>query len=479
MKIKLLGAFLAGAICVLGFAPFSLWFLPFLMAAFVFFHGQQKFFWGFSFGCGFFLFGVSWIFNSLAQFGGMPIILAGIATLLFCAVLALFYGIAFCFIKKIPQNIFGAFLFATIFTLFDYLRGNLFGGFPWLIFGYSQVNNVFLQSFLPLFGIYFLSFLCFLIGAFLALSFIKKKIFYVIPIVFVFILGFLLSFVEWTKPKESPVSVLLVQNNISLEEKFNSHLLNRFILNNLKTIDENPTDLIVFPETEIPRVWAELPSVIKNEFKIRAQNRHIVMGILEQTPNGYLNSALHLNADKETFYHKRHLVPFGEFVPPFFGWIMQKLEVPLGNFSKSEKPAESFQIGGHRAATNICYEDAFGAELKTAENADFLINISNTIWFGKSLAQSQHLEIAQARAMEYQKPFLKVTNSGITAIILNNGKIEKRLPEFEPGILKGKITPREGKTFYNIFGDWSIVIFCFFIILYNIFAAKKFRNILQ
>lgn len=479
MKIKVLkfsAAFLAGALCVLGFAPFSLWLLPFLGAAFLFLHGKQGFFFSFLFGAGFFLFGVSWVFNSLKQFGGMPIILAGIATLLFCLTLALFYGIALFLFRRF--NYFNApFLFAAILTLLDYLRGNLFGGFPWLIFGYAQVNNIFLKYFLPFFGVYFLSFLTFFIGALLALSVIKKSVLYLTPIVFILVIGFSLQFIEWTKEKETPLSVLLIQNNISLEEKFNPNLFYHLIGNNLKTIDENPADLIIFPETELPRLWATLPDFIKKEFKNRAQNRHIVMGILGKNEKGYLNSAVHLNQHLESFYHKRHLVPFGEFVPPFFEWIMQKLNVPLGNFSTPEKENELFKINHHFASVNICYEDAFGAELKTAQNADFLMNLSNTIWFGKSLAQAQHLEIAKARAIENQKPFLKATNSGITAIILHNGKIKKQLPEFKKDILKGEIIPREGKTFYSIAGDFPILIFCFLIVIFHgqrrIFSKKS------
>lgn len=287
------------------------------------------------------------------------------------------------------------------------------------------------------------------------------------PIIIIFALGFSLNFIEWTKEKETPLSILLIQNNISLEEKFNNNLLYHFIAHNLKIIDENSADLIVLPETEIPRLWATLPEFIKTEFKKRAQHSHIVMGVLGKNEKGYLNSAVHLNAENENFYHKRHLVPFGEFVPPFFAWIMQQLNVPLGNFAEPESPAALFKINGNFAAANICYEDAFGAELKAAKNADFLINLSNTIWFGKSFAQAQHLEIAQARALENQKPFLKATNSGITAIILNNGEVLNRLPEFESGILKGEITPRAGKTFYSMFGDLPILIICFLIVIFH------------
>ncbi len=482
--------FLLGAFTVLGFAPFSFYYVPFFTLSILFylafFHGQRPFFSGFFFGLGLFSFGVAWIFNSLKEFGNMPVWGALCLTVLFCVCLSLFYAFPFFIFQKLKsKNIFfSALLFSALFTLFDYLRGNFTFGFPWLVLGYSQTQNPFLNAYFPLFGVYFLHFLCFLIASLIIVIFNKKSFFYILPLFIIFILNFTFSFLSWSIPYEKPLNVVLVQNMVSLKDKFNPYFFQKHIENNFNIIENNNADLFIFAETEIPYFWNELPEFLKEDLHRLSykKNAHFIFGTLTQSADSqnYFNSAVNIGLNNETFYQKRHLVPFGEFVPYFFETIMQTINVPLSRFKIPRETQKNFKIKEYDSALNICYEDAFGRELKeNAQNANFLINISNTIWFGKSLAQAQHLEMAQARALEFQKPVLKSTNSGITAIIDYNGKIVSQLPEFEKGILKGKLIPRKGKTLYGVYADFPVLMTCFLILFFSLFSTVNKRFFLK
>jgi apolipoprotein N-acyltransferase len=157
-------------------------------------------------------------------------------------------------------------------------------------------------------------------------------------------------------------------------------------------------------------------------------------------------------------YHKTHLVPFGEFVPPAFGWVMRTLNVPLSDFSRGSPEQAPLMVAGLSVAANVCYEDAFGGEIgRRATNAALLVNMSNVAWFGDSLAPAQHLQIAQLRAIETARMHLTATNTGITAAIDRDGRVMARLPQYEEGRLEIAAQGYAGTTPYMRLGDWPVL----------------------
>ncbi|MDD2741584.1 MAG: apolipoprotein N-acyltransferase [Rhodocyclaceae bacterium] len=449
----------SGAVGVLCFAPFGLfWLAPLIWLGL--FYGwlkasgpRQALFIGLSFGLGFFLTGVSWVYVSLSVFGGMPWWLAGVGAFLFCAVMALFPMLAGWAFKRWQPAAFWqqALLFAALITTVDWLRSWIFTGFPWLAVGYSQATPSPLAGFAPLLGVHGLSLLLALSAALLLRWRIGLPFLALISAA-----GLGLSQVAWTTPVGQPISVALIQGNVPQEMKFRPEAFIRTLELYRSLIEENPAQLIVLPETAIPAFFDQLPPDYIDALKSAAQ-RHggdIILGTLTGNGEHYFNSAISLGQSPLQVYSKSHLVPFGEMIPPGFSWFMDFASIPMSSFSRGPETQPPLAVAGQSVAVNICYEDVFGEEIiRSLPAAGILANLSNTAWFGRSLAQPQHLQIAQMRAAETGRPMLRATNTGMTAIIGADGKIQAVLEAFTTGVLRGQVQAHEGSTPYARFGN--------------------------
>jgi apolipoprotein N-acyltransferase len=163
----------------------------------------------------------------------------------------------------------------------------------------------------------------------------------------------------------------------------------------------------------------------------------------------------------EGVYYKRHLVPFGEFMP--MRWLLEPLvdllQIPMSDFAAGSDDKPLLTLAGYAAGVSICYEDAFGEEaIQALPEAAFLVNASNDAWFGDSLAPPQHLQIARMRALETGRFLLRSTNTGISAIIGPEGELLDFSPAFEEHVLKGQIQPMSGMTPYARVGNWAVVL---------------------
>jgi apolipoprotein N-acyltransferase len=150
-------------------------------------------------------------------------------------------------------------------------------------------------------------------------------------------------------------------------------------------------------------------------------------------------------------------VPFGEFIPTGFRWFTELMNIPLGDFNRGRLRAPSFVVHGQRVAPNICYEDLFGEELaarfaSAAEAPTILANLSNIGWFGETIAVAQHLEISRMRSLELQRPMVRATNTGWTAVIDHRGRVATSLPPFTTGTLDAAVEGRSGLT---PFATWA------------------------
>ncbi|WP_374279011.1 apolipoprotein N-acyltransferase [Azonexus sp.] len=451
---------LLGAAGVLCFAPFGLfWLAPavwgglfaLLRAGRSVRAGAAS---GFAFGLGFFLCGVSWVHVSLSVFGGMPWWLAGPAAVLFCAVLALFPALAGgLFGRWRPAGFVGqALLFGALFAAVDWLRGWIFTGFPWLAIGYTQSPPSPLAGFAPLLGVHGLSLLVALSSALLLRWRLGLPALLVLAAA-----GFGLGRIGWTQPDGEPLSVALIQGNVAQEMKFRPESFIRTLTLYRDLVAQHPARLTLLPETALPSFAGHLPPGYLDELRdlAAAAGGDLIVGTLTGDPGGaYYNSALSLGASPAQVYSKQHLVPFGEFIPPGFAWFMAYANIPMSSFSRGPAGQPPLAAAGRRVAVDICYEDVFGEEIIQAlPAAGLLANLSNTAWFGRSLAQPQHLQIARMRAVETGRPMLRATNTGMTAIIEADGRLQGVLEPFTTGVLQGSVRAYAGSTPYVRYGN--------------------------
>jgi len=186
--------------------------------------------------------------------------------------------------------------------------------------------------------------------------------------------------------------------------------------------------------------------------RYREGSQALLLGIpLGSLEEGYTNSALGFAPGRSTPYRydKHHLVPFGEFIPPLFKWFTQMMNIPLGDFSRGALDQPALDWAGQRIAPNICYEDLFGEELAVrfadaATAPTILVNLSNIGWFGDSLAIAQHLSISRLRALEFERPMVRATNTGATAVIDDRGRVTHALAPHVRGVLHAQVVGRGG-----------------------------------
>ena len=180
------------------------------------------------------------------------------------------------------------------------------------------------------------------------------------------------------------------------------------------------------------------------------------MGIpLGSMEAGYTNSVVGWSpgATQAYQYDKHHLVPFGEFIPPLFRWFTDLMQIPLGDFNRGALGQPSMAWRGERLSPNICYEDLFGEELAVhfanpATAPTVLVNLSNIGWFGDSVALDQHLAISRMRALEFERPMLRATNTGATVVVDHRARVQDALAPLHRDVLHAQVKGREGITPY-------------------------------
>ena len=474
---QLLLALVSGALGVLAFAPFYFWpvALASLFILFSLWHQspsiRRAFAIGFAWGLGTFTAGVSWIYVSLHVYGSMPLILAGLATVLFCAYLALYPALAGALFRvlqlrfRISPGVALPVLMPVCFVIFEYLRGWIVSGFPFLSIGYSQTPGgaigAPLAGYAAIIGVYGISLLLALSVALLlwwmdananAVSKAYRMATF-ISILGIWGIGALLLHVSWSEPVGNALRVALLQGNIEQSMKWREDQRAPTLAIYQRMISGSDAKLIVLPETALPDFLDRIPPEYLESLRQQAVKKgaDILTGVpIAERPAGasqyhLANSAVSIGASPTQRYDKQHLVAFGEFVPPLFSWVYRWLKIPMSDFNTREIESRPMSIAGHKIAVNICYEDAFGREIASQlPDAELLVNISNMAWFGHSLASDQHVQMSQMRALETSRWMLRATNTGVTAAINEKGEIVKSLPQFARGALELDVQPRSG-----------------------------------
>jgi apolipoprotein N-acyltransferase len=277
--------------------------------------------------------------------------------------------------------------------------------------------------------------------------------------------GQLLRPVEWTHPTGSPLKVKLVQGNIAQDLKFAEGGTDLAVQRYFALMPDPPelhTDLTVLPESAFPLPLGDLPPAVHDRLLDFPSEQHqaLIFGIfLEEPRYEYYNSAVGLQDHGPLQrYSKRHLVPFGEYIPFGFRWFVDLMNIPIGDQQHGAPYQPPMQLAGQRIAVNICFEDLFGGEIieawrDPALQPTMLLNLSNLAWFNDSIALPQHLQISRMRALETGLPLLRATNTGATAIIDPHGRVEEQLPFNLIATLHGEVSGFEGRTPYVRYGD--------------------------
>lgn len=462
--IALLLSLIAGALLPFSFAPFNIYSFAFISLA-VLLYGWLKatparaLLQGWLFGLGYFGIGISWVYISIHQYGKAPAALAGFITLLLILVMSLYPATLGYVFRKLGQRksvtIQCLCLFPALWVVWEFFRAYLLSGFPWILVGYSQLTSP-LHGLAPLFGVYGLSLATTLISGCLVLVAQRNgygtKIGCVIIIAILVLVGWFYSGRSWTKPMSDKLKVSLIQGNIQQTIKWQPNRVPSILNTYLKLTKQHwKSRLIVWPEAAIPTFPQQLASFIQ---QLRADAKQHGSTILTGIPlsnaagNRYYNGLILIGSDQGQ-YAKRHLVPFGEYVPfpTIFNALFAGFNFPMSDFSKGPSKQPMISIGQLKLAPFICYEIIFPLEvLDSVKGKNLIVTISDDSWFGKSIALAQHMQMAQMRALETGRYELLGTNSGITAFINPFGQIIKAAAIDKRSVITDTIRGMQGNT---------------------------------
>ena len=441
-----------------------------------------------------------WLFISLHTYGGLAsplavlaiVGLAGFLALYHAAVCAVFVRLSYVQgrVHTPDRVVIRPALFAALWLLAELGRVAFFTGFPWGEGGYAQLDGPFANLAKGV-GVHGLTFASAWGAAAVAALVLRPRLSRALCVAAVLVVAGVASFFlkvdkdaslfSAAYPARSgvatqPFTVALLQGNIAQNEKFAG---GSGVPDALKWYGEqlrrSTASLVITPETALPLLPAQLPegyfAALLDHFTQPAPGvlpTAALVGIpLGNSEQGYTNSVIGLkplgasmagaspaDADSRMYrYDKHHLVPFGEFVHPLFKWFLAIVKIPLSDFSRGEVSQPSFDWQGQRIAPNICYEDLFGEELAArfvgpATSPTVFVNLSNIGWFGNTIAIDQHLNISRMRAIEFERPMIRATNTGATAIIDHRGVVTHSLERHTRGVLAGVVEGRSGTTPY-------------------------------
>ncbi|MFO7761445.1 MAG: apolipoprotein N-acyltransferase [Desulfobia sp.] len=424
-----------------------------------------------------------WVTISLENYGHLPWWISWPAMLLLAAYmglyLAIFCWIISCWLKRYTL----IWVAPVIWISLDFLRGFMFSGFPWQDLGYSQYSNPLLIQVADLVGYYGVTFLIVLVNTvifsllagfapFFNIDSLRSNHTYpfrqsalaLMLISSALVYSFHQNNHYLSVGKQSGITTAIIQGSIDQEKKWRSgtacKTIDKYIDLSRQAAEKSGLDLMIWPETAIPFLYPEnflMKKVIRETVNKGAYS--LLTGIPSYTNNGgkinYYNSALLIRSGLQlSFYHKQHLVPFGEYIP-----FKEKLKLPgplvqsIGNFSAGESSAP-LPAGQAKLGIMICFESIFPelARKEVASGADLLINITNDAWFGYSGAPVQHMAMAVFRAVENRRSLARAANTGISCFISPAGHIKQKTPLFKPLFIRTELPLLQKRTVYNLYG---------------------------
>ncbi len=439
---------------------------------------------------------VYWIAYTIAVPGNLGWFLGGLAALLVSAYMAVYVSLAAVFAHRVRRRfgIAGLWVFPVAWVCVEYGRSVLFSGFPWLLLGYSLSEHFLLRQAADLAGVYGLGFLLamanvclYMAGEKAALG--ERRGFLLHLAGAVAVAAFLLVYGTVGKIPESPgtpgeiVRVGVAQGNIDQTVKWDpDHQKEtlRIYRAMTKEATQNGSEVVVWPETAAPFFYGWEPEMSAVVDAVAAENRvPLIFGApwFDPSEGGrYYNSVFLLGARgiAEGRYDKRHLVPFGEYIPlRRLLFFLQKLTEGEEDFSAGKGPA-LFTVHGNPVGATVCYEAVFPGVVRESVRggATWLVNVTNDAWFGDTVAPHQHLAMARMRSVEFRRPLVRAANSGISVIIDERGEVLARLGLFQKGIIVANILPRTEETVYAKIGDIFAISCTIITILFLIIPGR-------
>lgn len=422
---------------------------------------------GLLFGLGWLGSGLWWLYISLHDFGHLPGLLAGAAVLLLALFLSLYYAAALALAAWLRDRrpAAHALIWASCWLVAELVRAQFLTGFPWIASGYAHALGP-LSHWAPWIGVYGL---CALAGLFAAgVAAALRGSGRVLMLVLLLVGGgrfFLpLQFTE----ASGKLRVSLLQPNVPQDQKFDSALMEANLEKLVTQIESARGQLVVTPESVVPLPmdWLQERYPKHVERLKRAADKHpLLLGtFLGNERVGFVNSLLALGTVQPYDYGKRHLLPFGETIPTGFHWFVKLLGIPMDDQGRGQHQ-RALEIAGQRVRPLICYEDLFGEDFVASvqagpDSATLLLNVSNLAWFGSAMVQDQHLQFSQMRALEFQRTFIRSTNTGATAVVNHHGRVIARLPAEMRDVLEVEVEGRRGATPYarwlGVVGLWPL-----------------------
>lgn len=474
---------LAGCLVPLSFAPFDLW--PLGLAGLVTFtlllhetSGRTAWWRALGFGLGLYGVGVSWIYVSIHTHGNASAPLAALMTGLFVAFVALVFSLPFYLYGRwFSRHLLGPTLaFPAIWLLGEWLRGWLLTGFPWLYLGYAHLDT-WLAGWAPLLGVMGLSLMVALTAG-LAVHWLVyghgrrgTTALMTAAILALWPLGLALKQAEWTDPQGKIVRVGMIQPNIPQELKWHPDFVLP-TLNRLEGLSEDlwDNDWLIWPEAAIPKVYHDMmPFLDKVSARAEETDTGLVSGIIFDDPGKrqYYNSVVGLG-DALGIYHKRRLVPFGEYVPmeQWLRGLIDFFDLPTSIISRGPWEQGGLLVGDVGISPSVCYEVVYpDLVARSARDTQVLLTVSNDAWFADSIGPLQHMQMARMRALETGRYMIRSTNNGISAIVNPHGQIVARAEQFVETTLEGEVQPRSGLTPFMHWGSHPLAVLSALILL--------------
>ncbi|MCY4745368.1 apolipoprotein N-acyltransferase [Pelomonas sp. UHG3] len=401
--------------------------------------------------------GLWWLHISMHQFGGIPWVLAALAVALLAAFLCSYYALALGLTARfIAPGRWRLLALVPAWLLAELARATWFSGFPWIASGYAHTAGP-LAGWAPWVGVYGITTLAALAAAGLVL--LKQRAWALAaPALLLPLAGPLLP-QDFTQPA-GQVALSLVQPSIPQDQKFDPERFSANLDTLARLVESSRGQVVITPESVVPLPLLDLDAATLARLS-RPERPALLGAFLGNHEEGFVNSVVGLG----TGYHygKRHLLPFGEFIPPGFGWFVRAMNIPMDDQGRGDHQ-RPWAVAGQRLRPLICYEDLFGEDIVHsavgADAATVFVNVSNLAWFGTVMVQDQHLQFSQMRALEFQRPVARSTNTGATALVDHRGQVTARLPALARGVLEVTVDGRQGSTPYarwlDALGLWPL-----------------------
>lgn len=442
---------------------------------------RRAFAYGWLFGGAHFLTGLWWIHTALSGHVGLPWAGALLLTVLLCAALALFPALALTLAARAtpPGGMARLFALAACWTLAEWLRSWLFTGFPWLMLGYSQIPDGVFAAWAPLTGMVGVTFVLLLaVAALLALLLLPRRRLAAAALLLLLLTAAPLihHLRQWVEPVGT-LQVSLLQGNVKQSLKWQPEVVRQALEDYLHLAARAQGQVLILPETALPLPLAALPPGYAESLQAlaAARNGAVIAGVFEEDSEGIYNAAIAWQPGAAARYRKVHLTPYGEYLP--FAEVLAPLlgaaGVPYSGLSAGRTVQPLSLPQGITTAISICYEDIFGNEWRRQlPQAAFLTNLTNDAWFDNTIMPAQHLQMAQARALETGRWLVRATNTGISAVVDERGRVVARLPAQVQEVLEAEIRLYRGATPYVQWGDaLAVVPAC--LLLLSVLALRR------